>query len=170
MNTFKMLQRFAAIALLAVVFVACDDEEEPIVTPPTTNVEVLEGDITASRTLDATKKYLIKGKVFVQAPATLTIPAGTILFGDKASKGALIINRGAKIMAEGTATNPIIFTSNAPAGFRNRGDWAGIVICGNADNNGNANSTMKVFRLLEPKMDCTAQVQVQLSTTRTVVQ
>lgn len=143
MNTIKMLQRFAAMALLAVVFVACDDEEEPIVTPPTTNVEVLEGEITANRTLDATKKYLIKGKVFVQAPATLTIPAGTILFGDKASKGALIINRGAKIMAEGTATNPIIFTSNAPAGFRNRGDWAGIVICGNADNNGNANSTIE---------------------------
>ncbi len=143
MNTLKMMQRFATIALLAVALVSCDDED-PIVEPPVTSgLEVIEGDITASRSLDASKKYLLKGKVFVQAPAVLTIPAGTIIFGDKASKGALIINRGAQIMAEGTASSPIIFTSNAPVGYRNRGDWAGIVICGNADNNGNANSTIE---------------------------
>lgn len=144
MNTLKMMQRFATIALLAVAFVSCEDTVDPIdPITPTSNQTVIEGNITANTTLDATKKYLLKGKVFVQAPAVLTIPAGTIIFGDKATKGALIINRGAKIMAEGTASNPIVFTSNAPVGYRNRGDWAGIVICGNSDNNGSANSSIE---------------------------
>jgi hypothetical protein len=94
----------------------------------------LEGSITSNMTLDATKRYLIKGKVYVQAPATLTIPAGTILFGEKDSDGTLIINRGAKLDAQGTATNPIIMTSQAPKGFRNRGDWGGVVLLGKAYN------------------------------------
>ncbi len=145
MNTLKMMQRFATIALVAVALVSCEDTVVPPVVPPTTNndLTVIEGNITANTTLDATKKYLLKGKVFVQAPAVFTVPAGTIIFGDKATKGALIINRGAKIMAEGTATSPIVFTSNAPVGYRNRGDWAGIVICGNSDNNGNPNSSIE---------------------------
>jgi hypothetical protein len=91
---------------------------------------VLEGNITTNMTLDADEKYLIRGKVYVQAPATLTIPAGTVLFGEKDSDGALIINRGAKIDARGTAENPIIMTSQAPKGFRNRGDWGGVVLLG----------------------------------------
>lgn len=95
---------------------------------------VLEGNITANRTLNAATRYLIKGKVYVQAPATLTIPAGTILFGEKDSYGTLIINRGAKIDAKGTAANPIIMTSQAPKGYRNRGDWGGVVILGYAYN------------------------------------
>ncbi len=144
MNTLKMMQRFATMALLAVALVSCGDEKvDPPVNPTPTGLTVIEGNITTNITLDATKKYLLKGKVFVQAPAVFTVPAGTIIFGDKATKGALIINRGAKIMAEGTATNPIVFTSNAPVGYRNRGDWAGIVICGNTDNNGNPNSSIE---------------------------
>src|SRR6185295_5852462 len=65
----------------------------------------------------------------------LTIEAGTVIFGDKVTKGALIVSRGAKIHAVGTATNPIVFTSTAPKGFRNYGDWGGVVILGKAQNN-----------------------------------
>lgn len=104
---------------------------------------VLEGNITADKTLDATKRYLIRGKVYVNAPATLTIPAGTILFGEKDSDGTLIINRGAKIDARGTATNPIIMTSQAPKGFRNRGDWGGLVILGKAYNSNGASANIE---------------------------
>lgn len=106
-------------------------------------LEVLEGNITNDITLDASKKYLLRGKVYVNAPAKLTIPAGTIIFGEKNSDGALIINRGASIDARGTAENPIIMTSQAPKGFRNRGDWGGVVILGNAYNNNNASATIE---------------------------
>jgi hypothetical protein len=49
----------------------------------------------------------------------------------------LIITRGSKIMAEGTAANPIIFTSEKPS--PKRGDWAGLVILGNAPTNASFN-------------------------------
>ena len=52
--------------------------------------------------------------------------------GDKATKGTLVINRGGKIMAEGTAEKPIVFTSKLGAGERSRGDWGGIILLGKA--------------------------------------
>lgn len=104
---------------------------------------ILQGNITTNTTLEASKRYLIRGKVYVQAPATLTIPAGTVLFGEKDTQGALIINRGAKIDAKGTAANPIIMTSQAPKGYRNRGDWGGLIILGKAYNSNGATTTIE---------------------------
>ncbi|MEG8946101.1 T9SS type A sorting domain-containing protein [Rosettibacter firmus] len=94
--------------------------------------EVLEGNINADKILDANKKYLLRGFVNVNEPATLTIPAGTIIYGEKSSKGTLIINRGAKIIAIGTPEKPIVFTSQEPPGNRASGDWGGIIIAGKA--------------------------------------
>lgn len=101
--------------------------------------EIVSADITANATWTSTKKYLIKGNIFVNNNATLTIEAGTVIYGDKVTKGALIIERGAKIIAAGTAASPIVFTSSAPAGFRNYGDWGGLIILGKAANNQGAN-------------------------------
>jgi hypothetical protein len=96
---------------------------------------VLEVSIPENTTLEADKKYTLKGNVFVPSGVTLTIEPGTVIVGDKATKGALIIERGAKIMAEGTADEPIVFTSSAAPGNRNYGDWGGLVILGKAVNN-----------------------------------
>lgn len=106
-------------------------------------LEILQGNITTNITLDAGTKYLLRGKVYVQSPNTLTIPAGTVIFGEKDSDGTLIINRGAKIDAKGTAANPIIMTSQAPVGFRNRGDWGGVIILGKAYNSNGATTTIE---------------------------
>lgn len=103
------------------------------VYPATT--ETLEGTIAANRTLDASKVYLLKGFVYVPDGVTLTIPAGTIIRGDQGSKGSLLITRGAKLIAEGTASKPIVFTSNKAVGDRNPGDWGGLLILGKAVNN-----------------------------------
>lgn len=78
------------------------------------------------------KQYLLKGYVYVTAGATLTIDAGTIIKGDKDTKGALIVERNAKLMAMGTVTSPIVFTSAQDAGNRTYGDWGGVILCGNA--------------------------------------
>ncbi len=94
--------------------------------------EILEGDINSDKILNANKKYLLRGFVNVNEPATLTIPAGTIIYGEKSSKGTLIINRGAKIIANGTPDKPIVFTSQEPIGQRAPGDWGGIIIAGKA--------------------------------------
>src|SRR5215831_2720142 len=80
-------------------------------------------------------QYLLFGYVYVTKGHTLTIDAGTIIKGDKNTKGALIVERGAKIYAIGTPTNPIVFTSNQPAGSRNYGDWGGVILCGYSPTN-----------------------------------
>lgn len=98
---------------------------------------ILEGKISSSRTLSAGTTYKIRGIVYVSNGATLTIEPGTTIQGESASKGALVITKGSKIMADGTADKPIIFTSDASA--PKRGDWGGIVICGNAPANASFN-------------------------------
>jgi hypothetical protein len=80
-------------------------------------------------------QYLLTGYVYVDSLTTLNIPAGTVIKGDKETKGTLIIKRGGKLKAIGTNTDPIIFTSELPAGQRAAGDWGGLVICGSSPNN-----------------------------------
>ena len=74
----------------------------------------LEGNVTSDLTLDASKIWLLKGRVAVTEGATLTIPAGTIIkaaAGTGADASTLIIARGAKLNALGTKNSPIVFTS-----------------------------------------------------------
>lgn len=98
--------------------------------------QTLSGDITSSMTLSAANVYKLSGCVTVKSGVTLTIPAGTILQGIKSpgAKAFLIAERNGRIVANGTSTNPIIFTSDQAAGARAPGDWDGIRIFGNANN------------------------------------
>ena len=98
---------------------------------PDTDIE-LSGVITTDKVLSNKHVYLLKGSVYVTSGATLTIEEGTIIKGDFESNGTLIISQGAKIQANGTQTNPIIFTSNQIVGNRKPGDWGGIIILGKA--------------------------------------
>jgi hypothetical protein len=98
------------------------------VTDPTV---ILEGTL-ASRTLTKGTAYLIKGTVIVPTGATLTVEAGVVVKGDKTTKGLLIIQPGGKLISNGTATEPIVFTSSQGPGERDRGDWGGISWTGNA--------------------------------------
>jgi len=103
---------------------------------------ILAGNTGASdRTLSKDTIYTIVGFYFVQPGTKLTIPAGTRLEGDYASKGAIITVRGTssrpsgQLIAIGTPQEPIVFTSSRPAGQRARGDWGGIVLSGLSDLN-----------------------------------
>ena len=81
--------------------------------------------------------YLLKGWVYVTDGAVLTIEPGTVIKGDKNTKAALIVERGGKLYAQGTATEPIVFTSAQAKGSRRPGDWGGVILCGKAVNNQN---------------------------------
>ena len=92
----------------------------------------ISGDITANRRLTADTVYTLKGFVHVANNATLTIDPGTVIKGDFNTLGSsLFVLRGAKIMAVGTAANPIVFTSSQPVGQRHPGDWGGLILVGN---------------------------------------
>lgn len=128
-----------AITMIAVVSCKKTNDEPATEETPASGAIELSGNLS-TQTLDASKKYILKGQVFVNDGQVLTIPAGTVIIGDKGTKGLLVINVGGKIMAEGTATNPIIFTSERAVGERDKGDWGGIIILGRANCNQNAPS------------------------------
>lgn len=119
---------------------------EPVVTDVT-----VTSNITTNTTWTADKTYRLGGRIVVEAGATLTIEPGTVIKGEAgtgANATALLVARGAKIMAEGTASEPIIFTSVADeishddihaGNFASpnlesdvNGLWGGVIICGNA--------------------------------------
>ena len=92
---------------------------------------VLSGAISGDRTLSADSSYLLRGIVTVEDGGSLTIPAGTTVLGDVATQPtALIVRTGGQIFAQGTETDPVVFTSSAPEGQRRAGDWGGVVLNG----------------------------------------
>ncbi|MCJ8167478.1 T9SS C-terminal target domain-containing protein [Pontibacter sp. E15-1] len=136
----KKLFNLLLVAFLTVSFMACDDKStdtpaingEQFTTEQANGMTVISGATEENFTLSASTKYLLRGFVYVKEGATLTIEPGTVIMGEKSTKGTLIIERGGKIMAQGTASKPIVFTSAQPAGSRAAGDWGGIIILGNA--------------------------------------
>lgn len=98
----------------------------------TANAQVvnISSDITTNTTWTNNNIYVLQsGFIYVTNNSTLTIQPGTLI---KGNGGTLVITRGSKIVADGTATQPIVFTSAQPNGFRAPGDWGGIILCGNA--------------------------------------
>jgi hypothetical protein len=140
----KNLLSMLAISFMAMAFAACDDDE---VTPdePVVNT-VISGLIEEDETWTADNVYELDGRVIVASGATLTIEPGTIIKGRNqtgANASALMIARGGKINAVGTAQKPIIFTSildNIAPGETSgsnlteadKGKWGGLVILGKA--------------------------------------
>jgi len=115
------------------------DPQTTVYPAPTVTVSA---NITANTTWSASSVYLLSGPIYVTNNATLTIQPGTVIRGNAAVAGsALIITKGAKIIADGTLAQPIVFTSSAAAGSRAIGDWGGIVVLGKASNNLPANAT-----------------------------
>ena len=93
--------------------------------------DILTGTLTSNTTLNASRDYLLSGTVIVPSGVTLTIPAGTRIFGAVSPAGALLVKQGGRINAVGTATNPIVFSSEKTSPNRSGGDWQGIIIQGN---------------------------------------
>ncbi|MGG7036051.1 MAG: T9SS type A sorting domain-containing protein [Flavobacterium sp.] len=100
---------------------------------PAVNVTI-SSDITANTTWTTGNTYALSGLIYVRNNATLTIQPGVVIKGAGAG-AALIVTKGAKLDAVGTATSPIVFTSNQPVGSRQKGDWGGIVLLGKASFN-----------------------------------
>jgi len=117
----------------------------------TTNPQTifLSGTYTENLTLDANSTYKINGSLIMSEGTTLTIPAGMTV--QALSSGAdvyIAISQGAQIIANGTADNPIVFTSDASS--PSAGDWGGLIILGKAPINsvtGNATSTSEIASL-----------------------
>jgi hypothetical protein len=122
---------FSAIAMSMVLFTACEKDDENTnvfqVVADNFHGEIPDGD---NITLSASQTYVLSGTLIVKSGAVLNIPAGTVIKCAKGYSQYILVERGGKIVAEGTAAKPVKFTSNeaAPAA----GDWGGIIINGYA--------------------------------------
>jgi len=114
-----------------------DPQNEPYLDAAT--VVNQSTNITTNTTWTTGKTYKLTGLIYVTNNATLTIQPGVVIKGNFSNTGtALIITRGSKLNAIGTATSPIVFTSAKAAGSRAAGDWGGIIILGKAGLNINS--------------------------------
>jgi hypothetical protein len=132
------------LIVLAFGIFSCETElggGDGVIGVPTTTT--LSGNINTTTTLTSDKVWTLKGYVYVTDGAKLIIQPGTTIISDIAEKGALCIERGAQIIAEGTATKPIVFTSGKAAGERAPGDWGGIIILGRAKTNRSSEPTIE---------------------------
>lgn len=102
---------------------------------PATTVTIPAGHVTSNQTWTSGNVYLLDGWVYIDNNVTLTIQPGTVIRGSKINQGALIIERGGKLIANGTESQPIVFTSNVAPGSRTYGDWGGVIICGRSVTN-----------------------------------
>src|ERR1700741_1437873 len=113
----KLLILVASVGLFATGCrkIEVDGGTTTTTTTPTPTAEntILEGRIITNLTLKAAYTYKLRGLVYVTNGAILTIEPGTKIVGENGKNGALIITRGAKIIADGTADKPIVFTSEA---------------------------------------------------------
>jgi len=135
----KLLVLFASLTIFG-----CSKDLGGEITPinvPTSTT--LSGTINTTTTLTADKEWVLKGYVYVSDGAKLIIQPGTVIKSDIAEKGALCIERGAQIIAEGTELKPIVFTSGRAVGEKVPGDWGGIVILGRATTNRTAEPTIE---------------------------
>jgi hypothetical protein len=136
----KLLGLILALSLFGCEKDLGGGEDGPINIPTSTT---LSGSINVTTTLTSDKVWTLKGYVYVTDGAKLIIQPGTTIISDISEKGALCIERGAQILAEGTSTKPIVFTSGRPVGERTPGDWGGIVILGRAKTNRTSEPTIE---------------------------
>ena len=152
-----MKNKFLFLGIAAALFIACEADDtsdivinDSSVTNNTTNNTTgggsetttvnLSGVYTADLTLNPDIEYIVTGPVLIASGATFTVPAGMTIKAEPVGVNAYIaIQQGAKIEANGTAANPIVFTSNAAA--PSSGNWGGIVLCGRAPINSTADGS-----------------------------
>lgn len=151
-NKFMKMKKMS-LRLLAMLFVAAaitmvscskDDDTDDNNNPPSDNK--ITANITQNTTWTTGQTYILGGRITVVSGVTLTIQKGVIVKGEAgtgANATALLIARGGKLMAEGTADQPIIFTSVAdeivPGQIESPnldpdidGLWGGLLVLGKA--------------------------------------
>lgn len=143
--------KFAAMTLvagMALFTTACSSDNDPAANTGNGNTEgngngteesyVLDKDITENVTLETGKNYTLNGGIHVKAGATLTIQPGvTITAKHDGTVDYILVEQGAKIDAQGTASQPIVMTSEK----EEAGAWGGLHICGYAHTNNGSGSS-----------------------------
>lgn len=146
------LAAFAALATAGCRKIEADGQKEIVIVnsgggSTTGQTITLQGRINADTLLRKQNTYILKGLVYMVGNHTMTIEPGTVIKGsyNGSDVAALIITRGSKMIAQGTADDPIVFTSASPN--PQSGDWGGIILCGKAPINTSYNNINGLFQV-----------------------
>lgn len=133
----RVLTMLTGLVLLGAACKKSDDKPNPGIGggPDASGTVPVRGIITTDQHWTKNNTYRLRGYVYVSNGATITIDPGTKIVSNKDSAGVLVIYRTAKIMAQGSAAEPIVFTSNETD--KKPGDLGGVVIVGQAKGNTN---------------------------------
>jgi len=153
-----MKNTFLTLAIASTLFISCgkDDTADIIInntdnsvtnivngggsTDPESETINISGIYTTDLALEAKNNYILNGALVMAEGTTLTIEAGTTINALASGSDIYIaIAQGAKIEANGTASAPIIMTSNSSA--PKAGDWGGLILLGKAPINSVATGT-----------------------------
>jgi hypothetical protein len=154
---FLALSALAALAITSCRKIETDGDKEIVYVnqgsgSSTGQIIVLQNKINTDIVLKKENTYILKGIVYLVGNRKMTIEPGTVIKGSfsGADVAALVITRGSQIIANGTANEPIVFTSASPN--PQSGDWGGLIICGKASINTTYNGTFGLL-LVEGGLD-----------------
>ncbi len=162
-----MKSKLLVLSIAALVFIACESDDTADIVINDNSVTTVNnnegsegggtdtviltpgsGSITEDLTLTSDTEYLITGATIVASGTVLTIEPGTIIRAEAGPNVYLAIEQGAQIVANGTPSSPIIFTSNSTA--PSAGDWGGLILLGRAPVNsvtGTSTATSEIGNL-----------------------
>lgn len=137
MKKLRTIQFMGLAGGLIMMAASCSKSDDGGVVNPVDPSETtdIRGSISKDQTWTKDNVYRLRGYVYVESGATLTIEPGTKIVSNSDSAGVLIVYKGAKINAKGTASEPIVFTSNEES--PKPGDLGGLVLVGKATGNHN---------------------------------
>jgi len=121
------------VAIASLIFTSCSlsEDDNVVITGGEVTAQNLAGNLTSDLTLNSGIAHNLTGALLVKSGATLTIEAGTTINALAGGTDVyILVERGGKIIADGTAANPIKFSSSAT--IPKAGDWGGIILNGNA--------------------------------------
>lgn len=146
----SFLKLFTVFAVSTVTLVGCSSDDNNSVEQVNSNGFVanpadLKGDLKSGDnvTLDPSKIYYLTGKLQINDGAKLTIPAGTRIVANGGTSSFIAVAQGGQIFVNGTATAPVVFTSEA----KTPGSWGGLVVCGKAPINKATTASAEVSEL-----------------------
>ncbi|MBN2538209.1 hypothetical protein JXB37_08040 [candidate division WOR-3 bacterium] len=128
----KLASVALAVMLAALMVAGTCGSPDP---DPEPESKIKTGTITENTTWKEGDTVILRGGVFVGDgvnETVLTIEPGVTIYGESSTKGMLVVNRGSKLIAVGTADKPIVLTSDKPVGQRGRSDWGGLILNGRA--------------------------------------
>ena len=130
MKTMDLKTMGLIAGMCAITLTSCSTNDDPEIPEP--EPSVLQGSITSDLTLKSGNSYTLNGELLVKDGATLNIEPGVRIVAQYDDRvDYILVEQGAKINAEGTASAPIVMTSSK----EEPGAWGGIHICGRAHTN-----------------------------------